>query len=116
MIAGLRELGKTVFLTTHYLARSPRSCRNLRYIRAFGDTTALAQVAGRDTVTALMPRVPAAGADAPRRGRPRSETTRQAILAAAHELLLQHDPKSISDRGEIAVVDYIAAAVAGPAR
>ena len=34
--------------------------------------------------------------NAPRRGRPRSETSRQAILAAASELLLQHGLSSIS--------------------
>jgi AcrR family transcriptional regulator len=37
---------------------------------------------------------PAAGA--PRRGRPRSETTRKAILSAASELLLERDLDSIS--------------------
>ena len=35
-------------------------------------------------------------ADAPRRGRPRSETTRKAILRAAGELLLERDPSAIS--------------------
>lgn len=34
--------------------------------------------------------------DGPRRGRPRSEASRQAILAAARELLLQQDLNSIS--------------------
>lgn len=34
--------------------------------------------------------------DAPRRGRPRSETSRKAILAAASELLLERDLSSVS--------------------
>jgi AcrR family transcriptional regulator len=34
--------------------------------------------------------------DAPRRGRPRSETARTAILAAARELLAEQDPSTIS--------------------
>jgi AcrR family transcriptional regulator len=34
--------------------------------------------------------------DVPRRGRPRSETSRNSILQAASELLLQHGPGSIS--------------------
>jgi AcrR family transcriptional regulator len=34
--------------------------------------------------------------DAPRRGRPRSETSRQAILAAARDLLLEHGLNSVS--------------------
>jgi AcrR family transcriptional regulator len=42
-----------------------------------------------------MARVPPP-ADVPRRGRPRSETTRQAILRAAAELLLEHGLDSIS--------------------
>jgi AcrR family transcriptional regulator len=39
---------------------------------------------------------PAKTNDAPRRGRPRGETSRQAILAAARELLLEHGLNSVS--------------------
>ena len=39
---------------------------------------------------------PGPPADGPRRGRPRSETTRKAILGAAAELLLEHGLNSIS--------------------
>jgi AcrR family transcriptional regulator len=42
-----------------------------------------------------MPQAPA-GQDAPRRGRPRSEASRNAILKAAGELLLKHGLNSIS--------------------
>jgi AcrR family transcriptional regulator len=43
----------------------------------------------------MMPQA-AAAEDVPRRGRPRSETSRTAILQAAGELLLEHGPNAIS--------------------